>query len=335
MSDVEAPESGNPIFDNNDNIIQSFQLEESNLRGRIVRLGSVLDEILEPHNYPEAVNQLVGETLALSALLSSMLKYEGVFTLQAQGDGPISMLVSDMTSAHKLRGCASFNAERLSSAMQQLSDLSVDERSQNQLAQLLGKGYLAFTVDQGEHAERYQGIVDLQGASLVDCVQHYFAQSEQIGTGIKMAVGQRDGKWRAAGIMVQNMPEDDVRNENWSSNLNEDDWRRTMILLDSCTRDEFLSPELGENMLLMRLFHEEGVRIFPPEPITKDCRCSTDRVEQVLSTLSEDDLDHITEDGKITMTCEFCSRDFIFDDKVFRDKIKMRLKTEPENTSTE
>lgn len=312
---------GNPLLENTDNIIQPFQLEQSNLRGRIVRLGSVLDEILTAHNYPDAVNQLVGETITLSALLSSMLKYDGVFTLQAQGDGPIGMLVGDITSNKKIRGCASFNDERLEKAMEQLSALAVDERSQNQLAQLLGKGYIAFTVDQGGETDRYQGIVELKGGSLVDCVQHYFTQSEQIGTGIKMAVGKRDGQWRAAGIMVQHMPEDDS-GEGWHSNLDEDDWRRTMILLDSCTRDEFLSPDLGENMLLLRLFHEEGVRIFSAEPVIRECRCSSEKVEQVLYSLSEDDLDHIAIEGKITMTCEFCSKDYIFDDKPFRDKIR-------------
>lgn len=322
MSDDTGAETGNPLFDNNDNIVQSFQLEETSLRGRIVRLGSVLHDILEAHKYPDVVNQMVGETLTLCALLSSMLKYEGIFTLQAQGDGPINMLVADMTSAHKLRGCASFNEERITAALEQLSALSVDERSQNQLAQLLGKGYIAFTVDQGEHTERYQGIVELKGASLIDCVQHYFSQSEQIGTGIKMAVGKRDGQWRAAGIMLQHVPDDDGTKENWTSNLNEDDWRRTMILLDSCTEDELLSPELGENMLLVRLFHEEGVRIFPAEQVKKECRCSKEKVEQVLHTLSEDDLDYIAKEGKITMTCEFCSRDFVFDDKPFRDKLK-------------
>lgn len=326
MSDEDRQEQDNPLFDNTDNIIQSFQLEQTSLRGRIVRLGSVLDDILSAHDYPDVVNQMVGETIALTALLSSMLKYEGVFTLQAQGDGPIGMLVGDITSARQLRGCASFNEERLVKAMDQLSALSVDERSQNQLAQLLGKGYIAFTVDQGGETDRYQGIVELKGASLIDCVQHYFTQSEQIGTGIKMAVGKRDGQWRAAGIMVQHMPDDDS-GEGWHSNLNEDDWRRTMILLDSCTRDEFLNPELGENMLLVRLFHEEGVRVFPAEPVIKECRCSSDKVERVLCSLSEDDLDHITVDGQITMTCEFCSRDFIFEEKPFRDKLRKMTQT--------
>ena len=202
QSDFEDDFSGN--------VIRPFQLEVSSLRGRIVRFNSVLQDILEPHNYPEIVSQLLAETITLCSLLSSMLKYDGIFTLQTQGDGPISMLVVDMTSAGEIRGCAHFDEERLKTVTKQLSAFSdqVDESSDNHLAQLLGKGYIAFTVDQGEKTDRYQGIVELKGKSLVDCVQHYFSQSEQIGTGIKMAVGKRDGKWHSAGIMLQHMPEE-------------------------------------------------------------------------------------------------------------------------------
>lgn len=315
------------LFDNHDNMIQPFQLETSNLRGRVVRLGSVLNGILEAHAYPEAVNQLVGETLLLSALLSSMLKFEGVFTLQTKGDGPIRMLVADMTTAGALRGCASFDAERIEQAVQQLSALDVDETSQNQLAQLLGKGYIAFTVDQGAHTDRYQGIVELKGASLVDCVQHYFTQSEQIKTGIKMAVGKRGGVWRGAGIMVQTLPDDEQPKGREVSNLHEDDWRRTMILLDSCTEDELLNPELGENMLLMRLFHEEGIRIFGRQEVRHACRCSMEKVENILIGLSQDDREDIVQDGAITLTCEFCSRDFVFDPADIARKIKSRTES--------
>ena len=223
-----------------DNVIQPFQLESSSLRGRYIRLGSILDEVLDPHAYPKPAAHLVAESMTLALLLSSMLKYEGIFTLQTSGDGPIKMLVSDVTSNAEVRGCASFDAERVESARAQLEALKSPETSQNQLAQYLGKGHLAFTVDQGAK-DLYQGIVDLKGPSLVDCAQHYFSQSEQVATGIKMAVGQRDGKWRAAGIMLQHMPEDDGRGDDAPiSNLEEDDWRRAMVLMDSATEDELL-----------------------------------------------------------------------------------------------
>ena len=291
-----------------DNFFQTFQLESSALRGRIVRLGGVLDEILNAHDYPLPVSHLVAETITLSLALSSMLKYEGIFTLQTQGDGPIRMLVSDVTSAGNVRACASYDVERFEKARTQLSALKTKEGDQNHLAQYLGKGYIAFTVDQGVYTERYQGIVELKGASMVDCVQHYFTQSEQINTGIKMAVGLRDGKWRSEAIMLQHMPEE----ENAIGNLHEDDWRRAMVLLDSCTEDEFLSSKIGARELLFRLFHEEGVRIYEREPISHACRCDEDRVLNILRSMSDDELTEASVDGFIEMVCEFCSRQYQF-----------------------
>lgn len=305
-----------------DDVVQTFQLESSNLRGRIVRLGGVLNDILEPHAYPETVAHMVAETITLSALLSSMLKYEGIFTLQAQGDGPVSMVVSDMTSAGQLRGCANFDPERVEHGTEQLKGLSHTESAQNQLAQLLGKGHMAFTVDQGNAAERYQGIVDLKGASLIDCVQHYFNQSEQIGTGIKMAVGRRGDKWRAGAIMLQHMPEEEKNYAARTSHVREDDWRRAMILLDSCTEDEFLSPDLHSNILLTRIFHEEGIRVYTPRRLVKGCRCSQEKIERILAMMPEDDIDYMRVDGEIRIRCEFCGSDFVFDAAAIERKLK-------------
>ncbi len=296
-----------------DNFIQNFQLESSNLRGRIVRLGSVLDDILSAHDYPLPIAHLVGETATLALALSSMLKYDGIFTLQAQGDGPLKMIVSDVTASGDVRACASYNEERFQASREQLAALKTEESSQNHLAQYLGKGYIAFTVDQGSHTDRYQGIVELKGASMVDCVQHYFNQSEQIGTGIKMAVGQRDGVWRASAIMLQNMPEDDANIQAGVTNMNEDDWRRAMIPLDSCKDDEFLAPDLDANDLLVRLFHEEGVRVYDRKAVQKNCRCEKERVYNILLTMPDEDLQHASVDGTIEMTCEFCSQTYSFD----------------------
>lgn len=305
-----------------DNFVQGFQLETSNLRGRIVRLGSVLDDILSAHSYPLPIAHLVGEVVALSIVLSVMLKFDGIFTLQAQGDGPLGMLVADITSAGVVRGCASYNAERFEKAREQLSALKTPEGSQNHLAQYLGKGYMAFTVDQNNGVDRYQGVVELKGYSLVDCIQHYFKQSEQIGTGIKMAVGQREGKWRAAAIMLQHMPEDEKNPQAGFGNVQEDDWRRAMILLDSCTDSEFLDPDLDAETLLFRLFHEEGVRVFDRHQVHKGCRCDTGRVENILFTMSDDDLEYMSQDGVITMTCEFCSTSYRFETDEIRSRIR-------------
>jgi molecular chaperone Hsp33 len=224
------------------------------------------------------------------------------------------MLVADMTSEGYIRGCATFNEERVAGVASQLSAFSdeMDESSDNHLAQLLGKGYIAFTVDQGQDTERYQGIVELKGRSLTECVQHYFSQSEQIETGIKMAVGRRKGGWRSGGIMVQQMPKEGGEKgvKSATSSFDEDDWRRTMIFLQSCTEEELLSPELHGHDILTRLFHEEGVRVFEPLPLEHKCRCSDEKVRNILAMLPEEEREEMIEDGDLSMTCEFCSRTY-------------------------
>ncbi len=287
------------------NYILPFQIDHSNLRGRVVRVSTVLDEIITAHNYPKPVSHLVAESTTLSLALSSMLKFEGIFTLQAQGDGPVNMLVSDVTSPAIVRSCASFDTDRVEQARQQLAAMSVPETSQNHLAQYLGKGYLAFTIDRKGDEERYQGIVELSGASLVECVQEYFRQSEQIDTAFRMAVGQRDNQWFATAIMLQKMPEEEHQP---LGNTHEDDWRRAMVLMQSASDDELLSDDLTSEDLLYRLFHQEGVRVYDSIQAEHQCRCDVERVKAVISALPDDDRDYIVKDGKIEMTCEFCSK---------------------------
>ena len=298
------------------NVIRPFQLESSSLRGRILRLNTVLDDILKPHGYPMEISQLLGEVVTLSALFSSMLKFDGIFTLQIYGDGAVSMLVADVTSDGDIRGCATFSEEKFN---------ALKDKKTTGLHDLLGKGYLAFTVDQGEDTERYQGIVELKGDNLIDSVQHYFMQSEQLNTAIMIAVEKNDnakngeGAWHSAGLMLQHMPSDgghetvpvvDVTQYSNVSNLNEDDWRRAMILMESCKREELLSDDLSSHDVLLRLFHEEGVRVFEPAPLQHQCRCSQERVENVFKMLSDEERQDMVVDGKIIMTCEFCSKDY-------------------------
>jgi molecular chaperone Hsp33 len=304
--------------DTQQDFIRPFQLEVSSLRGRIVRFNTVLDEIISAHNYPSLVSQLLAETITLCSMLSSMLKFDGIFTLQIQGDGPISMIVADVTSEGHIRGCANFNEDRVEETRQKLAAFSKDEigeGSDNHLAQLMGKGYIAFTVDHGMKAERYQGIVELKGKSLVECVQHYFSQSEQIDTGIILAVGQRDNAWRSSGLMLQHMPEeggegDLERGVRDTSNLDEDDWRRAMILMQSCTEEELLSADLNAHDILVRLFHEEGVRVYDPIAVRHQCRCSQEKVENIFKMMPPEDQIELIEEGKVKMTCEFCSTDY-------------------------
>lgn len=280
----------------------TFDLERANLRGRILRLGKVLDNILSPHQFPEAVEKLLVETMTLSVLLSSMLKYEGIFILQAQSDGIISRLVSDVTSAGEVRATAGFDRAGM--------DILLAANPAPQISDLLGKGYLAFTVDQGEFTERYQGIVELKG-NLLESIHHYFSQSEQIGTAIRMAVEKgEDGKWRAGAIMLQHTP--DHTNIPQDNKPTAENWNRAQILLETCTDTELLDLKLHDETLLYRLFHEEGVIIYKPHRITKGCRCTPEKLKGVLSMLTPDDLDHAAIDGKVTMTCEFCNKNFNF-----------------------
>lgn len=274
-----------------------FVIESSGLRGRVVRMDTVLDQILTSHAYAAPVARLTAEVATLAVLLGSMLKYDGIFTLQTQGEGPVNMLVSDFTSGGDVRACA-----------------KIREKAAPGSSPLLGKGYMAFTVDQGENTERYQGIVELKDDSLLKSIQIYFTQSEQIRTGIKMSVGQVDGVWRGAAIMLQDMPEEGglpVAGESVDVSADEEHWRHAMIMMESAADEELLT--LPPEELLFRLFHEEGVRVFEGKALRKNCRCSMEKVEGILVTLSEEDIVHITVDGQVRMTCEFCSREFNFD----------------------
>lgn len=285
-----------------DSHIQTFHLENANLRGRIVRIGAVLNDIIKPHNHPPVVESLVAESVTLAILLGSMLKYEGTFILQAQGDGAVKRIVSDVTSANEVRGTAGFDAEQLSEVL---------KKDHVTIKDLMGNGYLAFTVDQGEYAERYQGIVELQGETLKSSIQHYFAQSEQINTAINLAVKKdENGNWRAGAIMLQHMPDHEKIPQDAKPVA--ENWLRASILLETCKEEELLDPRLSDDTLLFRLFHEEGIRVFPTQKLTKGCRCTPEKLQNVLKMLSEDEKKDVAVEGKITMICEFCNRHFDF-----------------------
>lgn len=296
--------SVNPIVNpRSDDIVQPFQIDASDLRGRLVRVGPVLDEILSKHAYPEPVARLLGETITLAITLAGALKYEGIFTLQTKGDGPISLMVADVTSTGDVRGYAQFDAERLTAA---------DAASDAPVPTLLGTGYIAFTVDQGEHTERYQGIVELSGETLSDSIQHYFRQSEQLDTGIKVAVAFTDVGWRGGALMLQRLPEDQIQQTLGSDVA--DDWRRAMVLMGTCTDRELLDPNLSANDLLFRLFNEDGVRVWAPTDLNASCRCSRERVATVLASLPRDEIADLKVNGNVEVTCEFCNSTYTFDD---------------------
>ncbi len=290
-----------------DDLVLPFQIEASRLRGRMVKLGPALDEILARHKYPEPVARFLAETMALAVLLSSMLKYDGIFTLQTKGDGPIKLMVADITSVGDIRAYAQYDEDELKKA--------ADDVAIAPAPALLGKGYIAFTVDQGPNTDRYQGIVELYGKTLADCVQHYFRQSEQIDTGLTISVDQETGTgaWRAGGIMVQRLPQDET--EKVLGSGDEDAWRRAMVLLSTTTGEELLASDLAASDLLFRLFHEDGVRVWQPKGLRFGCRCSRERVSDMLSSLPREEVQELKiDDGRVEVVCQFCSTAYHFDD---------------------
>ncbi|MEO3427314.1 Hsp33 family molecular chaperone HslO [Pelagibius sp. CAU 1746] len=284
-------------------LVQPFLLESSGIRGRLLRLENVCDRILARHDYPEPVARLLAEMLALCGGLASLIKYDGVFTLQASGDGPLRMLVVDVTSEGEMRGYAGFDQARIE---QLIAGLDAPPT----VPQLFGKGHLAFTVDhQGSHSDRYQGIVALTGDTLADCLQHYFMQSEQLQSGIVLAAGRRGPHWLSAALVLQRLPEEAIH-----AIEDEDDWRRAMVLQASVREDELLDDSLGFSDLLFRLFHEEGVRVFEPRALTDGCRCSRQKLENVLKSMPRGEIEDLKTDGAVEVTCQFCTQVYRFDD---------------------
>ncbi len=293
-----------------DDLIRPFQIEGMTVRGRLVRLGPTLHQILTRHDYPELVSELLGQAVALSSALAGALKYNGVFTLQTKGDGPLSTMVVDVKTPGDLRGYAQYDADAIA-AFQPNANPSIPR--------LLGAGHIAFTVDQGTRTERYQGIVALEGQSLADCAHNYFRESEQIETAIVLACGKAltDGGWRGGAIMLQRLPEGDpailARGvEIERGVVSEDDWRRVVTLLASARDSELMDPNLSGDELLFRLFHEDGVRIFEPTKLQPGCRCSKKRAERILAQLPKKELPDLAVDNELIVTCEFCDASYSF-----------------------
>ena len=287
-----------------DDLVLPFAVGETRLKGRLVRLGPLLDTILRRHAYPEPVATMLGEAIVLAVTLARALKYDGIFTLQTKGDGPVRLLVVDVTAAGHVRGYAQADAARL--AQTSLTRAPVPT--------LLGAGFLAFTVDQGEDSPRYQGLVELVGATLVDCAHHYFRQSEQIDAVVKLAVARgADGHWRGGGLMIERIPDAAAFGDD-----GDEVWRNAVILMSSCGAAELTDAALPPDRLLYRLFHEPGVRAQQSRSLVARCRCSRERVERVLRAMPPSDLDDMIVDGRISVTCEFCSATYEFDDAARR-----------------
>lgn len=271
-------------------------------RGRLVRMGPVMDTILKRHNYPPIVARMLAEAMLLCGALGNALKYDGIFTLQAKGDGAVSSLVADVTTNGAVRAYAMYDAERV----------ATEDPGTDATALLLGHGYIAFTVDQGKHAERYQGIVPLSGRTLADATINYFRQSEQIATGLVVAADNSTGQWRGGALLLQKMPSATSDAGGGSRMLDEDAVRRAMILLSTATPAELVDEKLAGPTLLNRLFHSEGLVVHQPGNFHDECRCNRGRVERVLRSLSRDEIEELAENNQVVVTCEFCNRKYTF-----------------------
>src|SRR5712671_5561516 len=297
-----------------DDAVLPFEVDALDLRGRLTRLGPALDDVLTKHDYPAPVGKLLGEAIVLTTLLGSSLKFEGRFILQTQTDGPVSFLIVDFQAPARLRAYARFDARRLKDGQDS--------------GTLLGKGHLAMTIDQGPDMNRYQGLVALDGGGFEDAAREYFLRSEQIPTRVRLAVGEewRGGqggrhRWRGGGMLLQFLPKaperarqadlhpGDAPEGTVVHDLAEDDaWVEGQSLIATVEDVELIDPDLSGE----RLFHERGVRVFKPLPLRAQCSCSREAVSAMLKSFAPQDRADMVKDGKVVVTCEFCSSMYEF-----------------------
>jgi len=288
----------------------SFHINNNAFFGRLVRLDDVVNTIISRHNYPEVVSSVVAESVALAALLASTIKYEGLFTLQTKSDGPISMVVVDVTSEGVIRASATYDEKRIEMARK----LRKTEEEHEEAPHFLGHGYLAFTVDQGGPDKMYQGVVDIQGKTLAECALRYFKQSEQIDTALKLYVKapEYDGdKWQSAGVLLQKLPEAGGKIDE-SIDI-ESLWEEAVVFLDSLRADEVFNRELSSEELLHRLYHSNNLETSLHKNYRFGCRCSREKLQAVLSSMSPEEVDSLAEKGKITAECSFCGEKYSFE----------------------
>ena len=306
-----------------DDTVLPFQLDRSDIRGRVARLDGTLDRVLAQHDYPPAIEALVCEMALLTALIGQTIKLRWKLSLQVRGDGPARLIATDYYgpaepgAPARIRAYASFDHSR---------DLGGDPFA------LIGQGYFAILIDQGRGTTPYQGITPIAGGSLAACAETYFAQSEQIPTRFALSYGQLAGKgrdeWRAGGVMLQAMPKASpfvardggsgeaglLQAEDILHGEDGENWARANMLLDTVEPMELLGPKVQPTDLLVRLFHEEGPRVFDAQPVEFGCTCSADRVRQSLSIYSAKDIAHMTtDDGIVTADCQFCGAHYEFD----------------------
>ena len=291
-----------PMASDNLDTALAFTIPDRNARGRLVRLGPALNAILSAHGYPPAIERILAEAIVLAALLGATLKdAEGQLTLQAQTEnGAIDLLVADYRGG-EMRGYVRHDADRLAEMPQDPS-----------LFALFGKGYLAITFDQATSGERYQGIVPLEGASLAEAAESYFAQSEQIPSLVRIGVSRDSlGQVVAGGLILQHLPEGEEGRDRIHTRLDHPEWGHVAALGGSVRDEELADPDLPLETLLWRLFNEDEVRVLPGITPTRGCRCDPDHVARVIARFpAEERAAMAGPDGRIEVNCEFCSRLF-------------------------
>lgn len=308
-----------------DDTVLPFQLDRSDIRGRVARLDGVLQQVLRQHDYPPQIEALVAEAALLTSLIGQMIKLRWKLSLQIKGSGPVRLIATDYYGPTedgepaRIRAYAGYTAEDLKQGADPFS--------------MIGDGYFAIMIDQGEGTVPYQGITPIAGGSLSACAETYFAQSEQLPTRFSLSFGQSqlpgaDATWRGGGVMLQHMPKaspfvaadegsgeggllthidilDGAEGENWS---------RANLLLDTVETLELIGPTVQPTDLLVRLFHEEGPRVFDAQPIRFGCSCSADHVRRSLSIYASNDIaEMITPEGIVTADCQFCGAHYEFD----------------------
>jgi len=310
-----------------DDRVVPFQVEGLDVRGRAVQLGPLLNTILGRHDYPAPVARLLAEALVLTALLGTSLKFDGKFTVQTKGDGPVDLLVADFSTPDALRAYARYDEDALAAAVKD---------GKTSPPELLGQGVLAFTIDQGKGMQPYQGIVPMDGSSLEEIAGVYFRQSEQIPTRVRLAVAElfdrdEDGKprhnWRAGGLVAQFLPQAPERmrhpdlhggdGDERDTSVTDDAWDEARSLVETIDTDELTDPQVAIERLLYRLFHERGLRVYEPQTGFDRCSCSREKIKGVLAGFTAEEIEASQEDGQIAVTCEFCSTTYRYEPAEF------------------
>jgi len=302
-----------------DDLVLPFQIDGAHVRGRLIRLGPSINAVLNRHNYPPVVSNLLGEVMLLTALIGSGLKLRGRYIMQVKGTGPIAMLVAEYTAASTIRGYAAYHPDALTK--------HTDTNPELAPFALLEGGVLAMTIDQGPDSEPYQGIVTIEGNSLSECAMAYLHQSDQIRSSVNTVLAEcyvrdEEGKpvktWRGGGIMLQRIGQSGQEAKRVIDNPDDqDNWLRAEMLMKTAEAHELTDPELAPETLLYRLFHEDGVRVYEARPVEFGCSCDPARIEAILKMHEPVELEEMVDGDRIWAQCQFCGEFYDFEPKDF------------------